>query len=198
MSEEQEERSSVASAARRLLKDSGRYLLAGVKAALAGPATAADVVFEAWLQGQRELRFERVTVGQLVTACLARHTPACAEKGVDLLLEQAERVPDVFADPGHAEAALDKVLEVARQACAQNRALRVRTAVEGEARVVISIHGVLEGPPPAEEERSPLAIAREVLAAHRGELRLEREGEGEAGGGIVFALVLPAAGVGPS
>lgn len=199
MGEGQDERSSVAQSAKRLLKDSGRYLLAGVKAALAGPQTPADVVFDAWQQGRRELQLQRVPMGQLVTACLARHTGACAEKGVDLLLEQGERLPEVFADAGHLEAVLDKVIEVARDACAQNRALRVRTGIDTTGgRVVVSIQGDLDGPPPSESDGSPLATSREVLSEHGGELRIERAGFGEADTRIGFTLVLPAAEAGPA
>lgn len=195
MGEEQEERSSVASAAKRLLKDSGRYLLAGVKAALSGPATPADVVFDAWHHGQQELQLERASVGQLVTACLARHTGACAEKGVDLLLEQGEGLPEAFVDAGHLEAVLEKVLEVAREACAHNRALRVRTGADTTGgRVVVTIQGDLDGPPPSEAGGTALGIAREILVAHQGELRVERAGYGEADDNrIGFTLVLPAA-----
>lgn len=199
MGEEQDERSSVARSAKQLLKDSGRYLLAGVKAALAGPQTAADVVFDAWQQGRRDLQLERRAVGQLVTGCLARHTGACAEKGVDLLLEQGERLPDVFVDAGHLEAVIDKVLEVAREACAQNRALRVRTGADTTGgRVVVSIQGDLDGPPPPEGDGSPLATSRDILAQHGGELRIERAGFGEADNRIGFTLVLPAAEAGPA
>lgn len=199
MGEEPDERSSVAAAAKRLLKDSGRYLLAGVKAALSGPQTPADVVFEAWRQGPQELQLERASIGQLVTSSLARQTSTCAEKGIDLLLEQGERVPDAFVDPGHVDAVLEKVLEVARDACAQNRTLRVRTGADTTGhRVVVSIQGDLDGPPPSESEGSPLAIARDVLTAHGGELRVERAGYGESDTHIGLTIVLPAVEAGPS
>lgn len=199
MGEEQEERGTVAAAAKRLLKDSGRYLLAGVKAALAGPSTPADVVFDAWRQGRQELQLERASVARLVTACLARHTGACAEKGVDLLLEQSERLPDAIVDAGHVDAVLEKVLEVARESCAQNRTLRVRTGVDTTGqRVVVTVQGDLDGPPPTEGDGSPLGIAREIALAHGGELRLERAGYGEADTHVGFTLVLPAAEAGPS
>lgn len=197
--QQDEERSSVGATARRLLKDSGRYLIAGVKAALAGPATPADVVLDAWRQGHRDLRLARTNMSALVTGCLARHTSGCAEKGIDLLLEQAERLPQAIVDAGRVDAVLDKVLEVARGSCAQNRALRVRVSADTTGgRLVVSVQGDLDGAPPSEADDSPLGLSRDILAAHGGELRVERTGYGEADTHVGFTVVLPAADIGPS
>lgn len=186
--------SGVKATAKRLLKDSGRFLLAGVKAALAGPTTPADFVLESWRQGQRDLDLEAVDLWQLVTDCLARHTAPCADKGVDLLLQQGAPAPAVMVDRGRIEAVLHKALESARHACAQNRPLRVRVALEGGRAVVAITHEVDGAPGFDEPSEAVLEAAREVVAAHGGELTFERAD----GGSIGFTLSLPAAPLGPS
>ena len=184
----------VASAARRLLKDSGRYLLAGVKAALAGAQTPATFVLDAWRQGENELRLERVSLSQLLNICLARQTAGCAEKGVDLLLEHGDPLPESRLDPRRVEAVLEIMLDIARQASAQNRAVRVRSMLDGD-QAVITVLADIEGQPPAVVEGSGLWLVREIARAHGGELLAERAPnttEGETRDGtLVLRLTLP-------
>ncbi|MCO5172259.1 MAG: hypothetical protein M9894_38670 [Planctomycetes bacterium] len=191
--ETEEPSSGVKAAAKRILKDSGRFLLAGVKAALAGPTTPSDFLLDAWRQGQHELHLEAVDLGQLVTGCLARHTSACADKGIDLLLQQGEQVPRVMADRGYVEAVLDKALEAARNGCAQNRPLRVRLGHEGD-RAWVAISGEVDAAPAFDEPPAALEAAGEVMAAHGGALVIDRADPEQ----VSLVLRLPAAPLGPN
>lgn len=186
----EEPSTGVASAARRLLKDSGRYLLAGVKAALAGAQTPATFVVDAWRQGHKDLHLERVSLSQALNVCLARQTAGCAEKGVDLLLEHGEPLPEARLDGGRVEAVLEIMLDTARQASAQNRAVRVRSMVDGT-RAVITVYADIEGEPPAMADGSGLAIVREMARAHGGELVAEPvPGAPEGAPAMPFAMRL--------
>lgn len=180
----------VASTARRLLKDSGRYLLAGVKAALAGAQTPATFVLDGWRQGHQDLRLERVSLSQLLNICLARQTAGCAEKGVDLLLEHGEPLPEARLDPGRVEAVLEVMLDVARQSSAQNRAVRVRSMVDGS-HAVITVYADIEGEAPGLSDGSGLWIAREIARAHGGELLAERALDPVGDGPFALRLTLP-------
>lgn len=182
---------SVASTARRLLKDSGRYLLAGVKAALAGAQTPATFVIDAWRQGHTELRLDRVSLSQLLNVCLARQTAGCAEKGVDLLLEHGDPLPEARLDGGRVEAVLEIMLDLARQSSANNRAVRVRSMIDGS-RAVITVYADLEGQPPAMAEGSNLWTVREIARAHGGDLVPECVERSPAEGGLLaLRLTLP-------
>lgn len=188
----------VASTARRLLKDSGRYLLAGVKAALSGAQTPATFVVDAWRQGHTELRLERTSLSQLLNVCLARQTAGCAEKGVDLLLEHGEPLPEARLDAGRIEAVLEIVLDTARQASANNRAVRVRSMIDGS-HAIITVYADLDGEPPTMVEGSSLWVVRDMARAHGGELLAERVAHspappsdvGIADGPLALRLTLP-------
>lgn len=180
----------VASTARRLLKDSGRYLLAGVKAALAGAQTPATFVVDAWRQGHKELHLDRVSLSQLLNICLARQTAGCAEKGVDLLLEHGEPLPEARLDGGRVEAVLEIMLDTARHASAQNRAVRVRSMLDGTL-AVVTVYADIEGEPPSMAEGCGLWVVREIARAHGGELVAEPvPGAPEGAAATPFALRL--------
>jgi hypothetical protein len=186
VAEQAEQGPSVASTARRLLKDSGRYLLAGVKAALAGAQTPATFVIDAWRQGHNELRLDRVSLSQLLNVCLARQTAGCAEKGVDLLLEHGEPLPEARFDGARIEAVLEIMLDTARQSSANNRAMRVRSTVDGNL-AVVTVYSDIEGESPAMAEGSSLWTVREMARAHGGELVAERVDAGP----LALRLTLP-------
>jgi signal transduction histidine kinase len=182
---EPQEQASVARKAKRILSDSSRYLLAGVRAALSGPEAPTIVVLDQWRDGVRELQLARTSLAQLVTECLARQTAACAAKGLDLLLEQLDRLPEVVVDPARISAVVEVVLEAARDAAAAGCPVRARTVLEpGRAQVVVSVD--IDGFPPGTDEASPLGIARAIALAHHGDLAVttaERH--------LELALVLP-------
>lgn len=182
--QQDEEGTGVANAARRILKDSGRFLLSSVKAALSGGGSSATLVLDAWIQGNRELHLDRVSLSSMIYRCLARQTELCADKGIDLLVEGAQ-LPDALVDSGRLEAALEGTIDAARVCCAHNKPLRVRTALE-PGRAVITVQGLLDGEAPALATGTHLGAAREVLGAHGGDLVIER-----ADGLISFALWLP-------
>jgi hypothetical protein len=182
--QQDDDRAGVANAARRILKDSGRFLLSSVKAALSGGGSSATLVLDAWLQGNRELHLDRVSLGTMVYACLARQTELCADKGIDLLVE-GEQLPEALLDAGKVEAAVEGTIDAARVCCAQNKPLRVRTTREPR-RALVSVLGLVDGDLPAAREGTHLHAARAILAAHGGDLAIEcRDGQ------LAFTLWLP-------
>lgn len=177
------------SGVRRFLKGSGRFIMDGVKAALAGDPNDPAAVVDAWRQGSHELRRARTSLFTLVSACLARQTSACAEKGIDLLLDQADRLPEADVDAVRVKAALEVTLEAARAASAPSRTIRVRTAQEANrAQVIVVLQPEHDAPSVA--EGSPLAVARDIAVAHGGELTLAPAAEE---GHLAMTLTLPAA-----
>jgi hypothetical protein len=177
----------VAEKAKRFLKGSGRFIMDGVKAALAGDPNDPTAVVAAWRHGSHDLRRERTSLFTLVSACLARQTSACAEKGIDLLLDQADRLPEAEVDAVRLQAALEVTLEAARAASAPSRTIRVRTAVEPRhAAVIVVVQPEHEAPSVA--EGSNLDVARAIVEAHGGALVLEPAPEE---GHIALKLTLP-------
>jgi hypothetical protein len=182
--QQDDDRAGVANAARRILKDSGRFLLSSVKAALSGGSSSATLVLDAWLQGNRELHLDRVSLSTLVYSCLARQTELCADKGIDLLVE-GDPLPEALLDSGKVEAALEGTIDAARVCCAQNKPLRVRTSLESR-RAVIVLQGLVDGEVPTSGEGMHLSAARAILAAHGGDLTVEC-----TDGQVSLALWLP-------
>lgn len=180
--------------ARRLLKDSGRYLLEGVKAALVGSRTSAQQL-AAWRQTQRPLSSDACDLGQAVKSAMSRRTSTCAERGVDLLLEADSPMLPVVADSLLLEAAADVTVEVALTVFERGRVVRVWLERDHVGRACAAFAGrahddALEG---LLAEAEPLWLARGVVAVQGGDLWIERGEEGQAS----LRLALPAADAAP-
>lgn len=182
--QQDDDRAGVTNAARRILKDSGRFLLSSVKAALSGGSSSATLILDAWVQGNRELHLDRVSLATMVYACLARQTEVCADKGIDLLVE-GDQLPEALLDAGKVEAAIEGAIDAARVGCAHNKPLRVRTSLEPR-RAVITVQGLVDGDIPTAAEGTHLNAARAILTAHGGGLTVEC-----AAGQVSFGLWLP-------
>lgn len=159
----------------RLLKDSGRYLLAGVRAALAEPVDATREALDGWRAGIRVLQVERVSPMIALSDAMAEVTVTCAQLGVDLLMEQVDRLPEELdLDPVRLRAALEATLHGALREFGQDTTIRVRTLLT-ETRAVIE---VVANRPTAlarfearfEDTTHDLSLAREILRAHGGDL----------------------------
>lgn len=168
----------------RLLKDSGRYLLAGVRAALAEPVDATRETLDGWRNGDRELERARVSLTSLLSDAMAEVTVTCAQLGIDLLMEPIDRLPEELElDARRVGAALEATLHGALKEYGQDTTIRVRTLAR-EDRAVIE---VIANRPAAlarllarfEDTTHDLTLAREILRAHGGEL-LARGDEDDA------------------
>lgn len=159
----------------RLLKDSGRYLLAGVRAALAEPVDATRELLESWRAGSRELVLAPGSPTKLVSDAMAEVTIGCAQLGIDLLLEQVDKLPEELPmDQARMAAALETTLHTAMREFGQDATIRVRTLVR-DWRVVIE--AVADRPAALERLQARLtdpmqdpALAVEIVRAHGGEL----------------------------
>jgi hypothetical protein len=175
--------------ARRILKDSGRYLLAGVKAALVGSRTPMEQLV-AWHESPRPCSTDACDLGLAVKAAMSRRTSTCAERGVDLLLESDSPMLPIVTDSLLLEAAADVTVEVALTVFERGRVVRVVLERDQVGRACAAFGGrahddALDG---LLTEAEPLWLARAVLAAQGGDLWIERGEEGEA----TLRLALPA------
>ena len=176
--------------ARRILKDSGRYLLAGVKAALVGSRTSTEPL-AAWRQNQRPLATNACDLGQAVKSAMSRRTSTWAERGGDLRLEADSPMLPIVADSLLLEAAADVTVEVALTVFERGRVVRVWLERDHVGRACAAFAGrahddALEG---LLAEAEPLWLARSVVSVQGGDLWIERGEEGEAS----LRLALPAA-----
>lgn len=165
----------------RLLKDSGRLLFAGVKAALQGRANPADAL-DAWKAGSRTLAPRPGDLASIARGVMARHTASGAERGVDLLLEQDTATLPITGDLEVLEGALAVTCDVAITALERGRALRVRIQVDAAGRACVALtgaahDGTLDGLLGQDE---PLGAARGAVVQHGGDVWIERGAEGEA------------------
>ena len=131
--------------------------------------------------------------------------PQCSVAGIKLVGDFQTDLPRVTADPHRLGQVLMNLLGNARQAmeaAEKGRNLTVRTRRRGE---MVDIHIIDDGPgipaevkakifdwffttkPPGEGTGLGLAVSREILQAHGGNLRLEDT----PGGGATFVLDIP-------
>jgi hypothetical protein len=167
---------SVAQAATKLLKDSGRLLLKGVKAALGEPITEADAVLEDWRRGSATIERRPARLGEVVTRCMARASGLCGQRGLDLLLDRGDAVPSMELDERRIEAAIDAMLTVGLAAFSDVSTVRLRTVCDptGVHVALTADHQTPAGMLQAEllRDGSALSIARAIAVAHGGELSI--------------------------
>jgi signal transduction histidine kinase len=149
--------------------------------------------------------FEAVDLNALVKQTMDLERPQCSVAGIKLVGDFEADLPRVTADPHRLGQVLMNLLGNARQAMEaseQGRTLTVRTRQHGE---MVEIHVIDDGPgipaeikakifdwffttkPPGEGTGLGLAVSREILQAHGGNLRLDDT----PGGGATFTLELP-------
>ena len=149
--------------------------------------------------------FEAVDLNALIKQTMDLERPQCSVAGIKLVGDFETDLPRVTADPHRLGQVLMNLLGNARQAMEsadKGRNLTVRTRRRGE---MVDIHIVDDGPgipaevkakifdwffttkPPGEGTGLGLAVSREILQAHGGNLRLEDT----PGGGATFVLDIP-------
>ncbi len=149
--------------------------------------------------------FEAVDLNALVKQTMDLERPQCSVANIKLIGDFEADLPRVTADPHRLGQVLMNLLGNARQAMEaseKGRTLTVRTRRHGE---MVEIHVVDDGPgipdelkakifdwffttkPPGEGTGLGLAVSREILQAHGGNLRLDDT----PGGGATFTLDLP-------
>src|SRR5262245_39005875 len=149
--------------------------------------------------------FEALDLNALVKQSMDLERPQCSVAGIKLIADFLADLPRVTADPHRLGQVLMNLLGNARQAMEsanKGRSLSVRTRRRGE---VVEIQVVDDGPgiagdvkakifdwffttkPPGEGTGLGLAVSREILQAHGGDLRLEDT----SGGGATFVLEIP-------
>lgn len=149
--------------------------------------------------------FETVDLNALVKQTMDLERPQCSVAGIKLVADFQADLPRVTADPHRLGQVLMNLLANARQAieaAEQGRSLTVRTRRRAE---MLEIHVADDGPgipdefkakifdwffttkPPGEGTGLGLAVSREILQAHGGNLRLEDT----PSGGATFVLEIP-------
>ena len=149
--------------------------------------------------------FEAVDLNALIKQSMDLERPQCSVAGIKLTGDFQQDLPRVTADPHRLGQVLMNLLGNARQAMEaadKGRNLTVRTRRHGDA---IEIQVMDDGPgiptevkakifdwffttkPPGEGTGLGLAVSREILQAHGGNLRLEDT----PGGGATFVLDIP-------
>ena len=149
--------------------------------------------------------FEAVDLNALIKQTMDLERPQCSVAGIKLVGDFQTDLPRVTADPHRLGQVLMNLLGNARQAmeaAEKGRNLTVRTRRRGE---MVDIHIIDDGPgipaevkakifdwffttkPPGEGTGLGLAVSREILQAHGGNLRLEDT----PGGGATFVLDIP-------
>ena len=149
--------------------------------------------------------FEAVDLNALIKQTMDLERPQCSVAGITLVGDFQADLPRVTADPHRLGQVLMNLLGNARQAMdtsGKGRKLTVRTRHRGE---LVEIQVADDGPgipgdvkakifdwffttkPPGEGTGLGLAVSREILQAHGGNLRLEDT----PGGGATFVLDIP-------
>ena len=149
--------------------------------------------------------FEAVDLNALIKQTMDLERPQCSVAGIKLVGDFQTDLPRVTADPHRLGQVLMNLLGNARQAmetAGKGRNLSVRTRRRGE---MVEIQVADDGPgipadvkvkifdwffttkPPGEGTGLGLAVSREILQAHGGNLRLEDT----VGGGATFVLEIP-------
>jgi signal transduction histidine kinase len=149
--------------------------------------------------------FEPVDLNALVKQTMDLERPQCSVAAIKLVGDFEADLPRVTADPHRLGQVLMNLLGNARQAMESSekgRTLTVRTRCQGE---MVEIHVIDDGPgipaelrgkifdwffttkPPGEGTGLGLAVSREILQAHGGNLHLDDT----PGGGATFTLELP-------
>ncbi len=149
--------------------------------------------------------FEAVDLNALIKQTMDLERPQCSVAGIKLVGDFQTDLPRVTADPHRLGQVLMNLLGNARQAMEsadKGRNLTVRTRQRGE---MVDIQVIDDGPgipaevkakifdwffttkPPGEGTGLGLAVSREILQAHGGNLRLEDT----PGGGATFVLDIP-------
>ena len=149
--------------------------------------------------------FEAVDLNALIKQTMDLERPQCSVAGIKLVGDFQTDLPRVTADPHRLGQVLMNLLGNARQAmesAGKGRNLTVRTRRRGE---MVDIQVIDDGPgipaevkakifdwffttkPPGEGTGLGLAVSREILQAHGGNLRLEDT----PGGGATFVLDIP-------
>jgi len=178
---------------RRLIRDSSRYLVAKLRAALEEPVDPVTQAMDRWRAGERALERSATDVAAVLNACLAEASAPCAAKDTDLLLDEVDRLPTLPADPAALKGALLAVIAAAARTFARGRTLWATTrAAGGEPSVTFrtdhaSADEREEVAALLEVADTDLAVARTIAAAHGGGLELR-----EAGAGAAIAVTLPA------
>ncbi|MCA8926286.1 MAG: hypothetical protein KDD82_31050 [Planctomycetes bacterium] len=168
------------------LKDSSKFLVDGVRAALSAPAPLRDQVFDGWRAGHCELERVPLELDVLINRALGACTAACAANEVDALRQgEPVELPRIPLDGDRIEAVLQTLILLAMEACTRNMRVEVRLRREtGGVSVQISSPRMLELSP---EEEETLDVVGEIVRAHGGEFDFER------GQGTSFLLGLPTA-----
>jgi signal transduction histidine kinase len=149
--------------------------------------------------------FEALDLNALVKQSMDLERPQCSVAGIKLVADFQADLPRATADPHRLGQVLMNLLANARQAmeaAEKGQTLTVRTRLRGQ---MLEIQVVDDGPgipedvkakifdwffttkPPGEGTGLGLAVSREILQAHGGNLRLEDT----PGGGATFLLEIP-------
>jgi signal transduction histidine kinase len=149
--------------------------------------------------------FEAVDLNALVKQTMDLERPQCSVAGIKLVADFQADLPRATADPHRLGQVLMNLLANARQAmeaAEKGQSLAVRTRLRGQ---MLEIQVIDDGPgipddvkakifdwffttkPPGEGTGLGLAVSREILQAHGGNLRLEDT----PGGGATFVLEIP-------
>jgi signal transduction histidine kinase len=156
--------------------------------------------------GWARLRLRRMLVGELIRPVIEELRPAFDTAGVGLAVEVDPDTPEVEADPGRIQLVLRNLLTNAREATPSGGAVTVVAKLrKGQAEISVTDTG--RGIPPEYLERVferffqvpgterfggaglGLAIARDIVREHGGEIRCESR----EGAGATFRFTLPAA-----
>jgi len=167
------------------LKDSSRFLVEGVRAALSAPTPLREQVLDGWRAGHCQLERVPLELDVLLNRALGACTAACAANEVDALRAgEPVELPRVPVDGDRVEAVIQSLILVAMDACSRGMRVELHLRREGEGGAAIQINSprALEFSP---EEEETLDVLREIVSAHGGELDVQRDH------GTSFLVVLP-------
>lgn len=166
---------------RRMLKDSSRFLLSGVRAALGESIDSTRDTLDAWRRGERELVQEPFALARLLSDAMTEVTVTAAQLGIDLLSDTPNPMTDLPMDGKRVKAALEAILHAAMKEFGQDTTVRVRLdLVDGRPTIEVSAERA------AARERlqarlvdkeQDLILAAEIIVAHGGTLAVAGDDE---------------------
>lgn len=166
---------SVRQRAKELLKDSSKFLITEIKSALSRDRGTHHLL-EQWRDGSRDLHRRPVSLDSLVLGSVDNCEQICEQLMLQLTFEQHVDLPELELDGPRIEAVLETLLTTSLHFLGRNTVVHIRSG-EDEALVAVGptrpdprgmdrLQGLLDS------TDSELALARDIVVAHGGELKI--------------------------